>query len=196
MASSAQDIVGAYPQAGYDLAQKIVEVSNRLGIPDPGWLANLINFETGGSFSPSTKNPTSSATGLIQFISSTARSLGTTTSALASMSAIAQMDWVEKYLRQYQYKGFSNPTDLYMAVFYPVAMGDPNYPFPANVVAANSGISTPTEYAEKANARSRLPTGLLGVAIPGTGGVRVLPVLMISSVALLIGALAWWKFKK
>ena len=51
MASSARDIVRAYPQAGQALSEKIVEVAGRLGIPDPGWLANLINFESAGTFS-------------------------------------------------------------------------------------------------------------------------------------------------
>lgn len=195
MSSSASDIARAYPQAGQALAEKIVEVSNRLDIPDPGWLANLINFETGGTFSPSVRNPTSSATGLIQFMASTAAGMGTSTTALASMSAVNQMEWVERYLRQWQSRGFSNPTDLYMAVFYPAAMGNPDYPFPSNVVAANNGISTPREYAEKANRNARLDTGMRGVEILGTG-VRVLPALLFTSTALLIVALAWRKYRR
>lgn len=195
MASSASDIARAYPQAGQALAEKIVEVSDRLGIPDPGWLANLINFETGGTFSPSVRNPTSSATGLIQFMAATATGMGTSTAALASMSAVTQMEWVERYLRQWQSRGFSNPTDLYMAVFYPAAMGNPDYPFPDRVVAANNGISTPREYAEKANRNASLDTGMRGVEILSTG-VRVLPALLFSSVALLAVALVWRKYRR
>jgi hypothetical protein len=42
----------------------------------------------------------SGATGLIQFMPATARGLGTSTEALAKMSAVEQLDYVEKYLRQ------------------------------------------------------------------------------------------------
>ena len=195
MASSASDIARAYPQAGRDLAEKIVEVAGRLGIPDPGWLANLINFESATTFSPSIRNPTSSATGLIQFIDTTATGMGTSTTALASMSAIAQMDWVERYLNMWKSKGFSNPTDLYMAVFYPAAMGNPDYQFSAKVVAANNGISNPREYAEKANQKAKLPTGMRGTEI-GNTGVRVLPLLLLGSTALLALALIWRRYQK
>jgi|TARA_R110002060_G_scaffold6084_11_gene9297 hypothetical protein len=195
MASSASDIARAYPQAGQALAEKIVEVSNRLEIPDPGWLANLINFESAHTFSPSVRNPTSTATGLIQFMASTATGMGTSTTALASMSAVAQMDWVEKYLRQWKSKGFSNPTDLYMAVFYPAAMGNPDYQFPAKVVAANNGISNPREYTEKANRGAQLDTGMRGVEILDTG-IRVLPILLVSSMGLLALALLWRRYRR
>jgi len=195
MASTARDIVGAYPQAGEALAEKIVQVSNRLGIPDPGWLANLINFESAGTFSPSVQNASSGATGLIQFIPPTAIGLGTSTSALAAMSTLTQMDWVERYLNQWKSKGFSNPTDLYMSVFYPAAMGNPDYQFPSGVVAANNGISNPREYTEKANRNAKLPTGMIGTEI-GSTGIRVLPKLMIGSVALLVFALIWRRLQK
>lgn len=195
MASSASDIARAYPQAGQALAEKIVEVSGRLGIPDPGWLANLINFESASTFSPSVRNPTSSATGLIQFMAATAAGMGTSTTALASMSATAQMDWVERYLNMWKSKGFSNPTDLYMAVFYPAAMGNPDYQFSAKVVAANNGISNPREYAEKANRKAKLPTGMRGTEI-GNTGVRVLPILLVSSMGLLAMALLWRRYRR
>ena len=190
--SDAGDIAAAYPRAGRELAEAIVAVSERVGVPDPGWLANLINFESAGSFSPSVVNERSGATGLIQFIPTTAAGMGTSTSALASMSALQQMEWVQEYLLGHMEsrapEGFTNPTDLYMAVFYPVAIGNPDYQFPPGVVAANNGISTPREYAAKANARAKLPTGMRGVEILDTG-VRVLPWLLAGSTALLLFAL-------
>lgn len=195
MASSARDIVRAYPQAGEALAEEIVAVAGRLGIPDPGWLANLINFESAGQFSSSVQNPTSGATGLIQFMPATAEGMGTTTSALASLTAVAQMEWVEEYLNMWKSRGFGNPTDLYMAVFYPAAMGDPDYQFPSNVVSRNSGISTPREYAERANQSAKLDTGMRGTEIMDSG-VRVLPRLLAGSVALLLFALMWRRFQK
>jgi len=195
MASSSSDIVGAYPQAGQSLSEKIVEVAGRLGIPDPGWLANLINFESAGTFSSDVQNSSSGATGLIQFMPSTAEGMGTTTTALAFLSEVAQMEWVEMYLNMWKSKGFSNPTDLYMAVFYPAAMGNPDYQFPANVVAANNGISNPREYTEKANRNAKLPTGMRGVEIMDTG-IRVLPWLLAGSAALLAIALVLRRLQK
>jgi hypothetical protein len=186
--STASQIAAAYPRAGAALAQAIVDTSRRLGIPDAGWLANLINFESAGTFSPSAENPSSGATGLIQFMPSTAAGMGTSTATLASMTQVGQMAWVERYLSQYAGRGFTSPTDLYMAVFYPVSMGNPDYQFPSNVVAANAGISTPREYAEKANRQARLPTGMLGVEILDTG-VRILPFLFTGSALLLLAAL-------
>jgi len=40
--------------------------------------------------------------------------------------------------------------DLFMAIFYPVAVGKPNYVFPDSVKRANAGISKPYDYVEKA----------------------------------------------
>ena len=194
MASSASDIARAYPQAGQALSEKIVEVSGRLGIPDPGWLANLINFESAGTFSPAETN-SFGYTGLIQFGTAAASDLGTTTTALRGMSAIAQMDYVERYLNMWKSKGFSNPTDLYMAVFYPESIGNPDYQFPAKVVAANNGISNPREYTERANKNAKLPTGMSGTEI-GNTGVRVLPILLVSSMGLLAMALLWRRYRR
>ncbi|MGY6518281.1 MAG: peptidoglycan-binding protein [Lysobacteraceae bacterium] len=67
----------------------------------PEYLMAVMSFETGGSFSPSVVNPVSGATGLIQFIGPTARGLGTSTDALARMSPVEQLGWVERYFDQY-----------------------------------------------------------------------------------------------
>ena len=62
-----------------------------------------MSFETGGEFSPATKNRMQSgATGLIQFTDKTAKGLGTTTEALAKMTPEQQLDYVEKYLAAVQ----------------------------------------------------------------------------------------------
>lgn len=62
------------------------------------WLAAVMDLETDGTFSPSIRNPTSKATGLIGFTNKTARRLGTTTNELAEMTAIEQLPYVRKYL--------------------------------------------------------------------------------------------------
>ena len=99
----------------------VERVSGNLDIPQED-LLRAMHFETGGTFSTSIKNPTGSATGLIQFIESTAKSLGTSTAALAKMSREEQMEYVEKYLKPYKgrMKDFG---DIYMAIHLPVAVG-------------------------------------------------------------------------
>ncbi len=156
----AQDIADAYPKAS-GFADKIVQVANNIGT-HPYWLANLINFESAGTFSPSIKNSLGYV-GLIQFGASASRDLGTTTDYLRSLSAVDQMDWVQKYFElPHKRRGsdYSNPIDLYMAVFYPLGVGNPDYQFPNNVVLANNGIDTPREYALRANRNAKLPTGM------------------------------------
>jgi hypothetical protein len=189
--SNAGQIESAYGISSA-LARKIVTVSNRLGLADAGWLANLINFESAGTFDPSITNSLG-YTGLIQFGTAAASDLGTTTGALRGMGATAQMDYVYEYLRRRL--PIENTVDLYMAVFYPVSMGDPDYRFPSRVIAANNGIDTPREYARRANQNAELPTGMRGSEILDTG-VRYLPWLFWGSAALLSVAMIWrvrWK---
>lgn len=189
MASSAATISSVYPaMASY--ADDIVRVSDGLGI-DPGWLANVINFESGGN--PQARNPSSSATGLIQFISSTAARLGTYTDALYGMTGKQQMAYVEKYFSTYKGR-LSSQEDVYMAVFYPAAIGNPDYRFPSSVTAANPGIYTPRDYAEKANRRARLTvstsTGLTAAASTGAG-LSPIALALTGSAAALALALLW-----
>jgi hypothetical protein len=94
------------------------------GIPgiDSTDLLRIIGFETIGSFSPSEKSRTSSATGLIQFLEKTAKGLGTTTTELAAMSREEQMKFVEAYLKPYKNR-INNFGDLYMAIHYPRGIG-------------------------------------------------------------------------
>jgi murein DD-endopeptidase MepM/ murein hydrolase activator NlpD len=72
-------------------------VADRLNIPAQ-WLADIMAFETGGSFSPSITNGIG-ATGLIQFTPATASLIGTTTSELRKMTRTQQLRYVEKYLK-------------------------------------------------------------------------------------------------
>jgi hypothetical protein len=106
-----------------DFVNKVREVSTRLDI-DPNWLMAIMYWESASSFSPSIQNSIG-ATGLIQFIPSTARGLGTTTTELKNMSAVNQLDYVEKYLKVYKGK-LNSYIDTYFAVFYPLAIGKPD----------------------------------------------------------------------
>jgi lysozyme family protein len=103
---------------------KVREIADRLST-DPNWLMAVMGFETGYTFSPAARNPGSTATGLIQFIESTARGLGTSTAQLARMTAVRQLDYVEDYYRPYNGR-IRNLGDAYLAVLWPVAVGRPD----------------------------------------------------------------------
>lgn len=109
-------------------------VARRLDIR-PEWLAAVISFETGGSMSPAQRNhwamrkaketgkPYSGAVGLIQFMPSTAKLLGTTPEELEKMSFSQQLlGPVTRYFASAvgQMKSLD---DVYLKVFYPAAMG-------------------------------------------------------------------------
>lgn len=109
------------PNNKAEFIKAVIHYSNLLLI-NPNWLMATMYIETGGKFSSNVKNPYSSATGLIQFMESTAKNLGTTTNQLAQMSNVEQMHFVYKYLSKYRGKMLSYP-DVYMAVFSPSAIG-------------------------------------------------------------------------
>lgn len=160
----AEEIAKAYPNS-QDFAFKIVEVANNLGT-NPYWLANLINFETAGTFSPTIVNDLG-YTGLIQFGTigkyAAIKDLGITKEQLLAMTAVEQMDQVEKYYNlphKRNESDYSDPIDLYMAVFYPPGIGNPDLEFSQNIQDANNGIDTPREYARRANRNAKLPTGM------------------------------------
>lgn len=123
---------------------KVNEVSNYLGI-NPNWLMAVINFESAGTFSPSIENNITGAVGLIQFMPSTARSLGTSVSQLSNMSAVQQLEYVKQYYNQFKSK-IKSYIDLYFATFFPAAIGKPgNYTLqtssiPPGVIAASNPI--------------------------------------------------------
>jgi len=104
--------------------QKVIDISGQLAI-DPNWLMVVMQMESG--MNPQAFNAGSGATGLIQFMPSTAAGLGTTTAALKAMTNVQQLDYVLKYLKQaYSYTSrrpvFRNLGDLYLFVFFPIAI--------------------------------------------------------------------------
>ena len=89
----------------------------------PDYLMAVMAFETGESFDPAIRNAAGSgAVGLIQFMPRTAIGLGTSGAALARMSALDQLDYVDRYLAPFTYR-LSRLEDLYMAVLLPRAVG-------------------------------------------------------------------------
>ncbi|WP_207659192.1 transglycosylase SLT domain-containing protein [Anaerobacterium chartisolvens] len=102
---------------------KVLEICAKLKM-NPDDLMAVMAFESGG-INPAAVNKDSGATGLIQFMPSTARSLETTTEALAKMSDVEQLDYVYQYLEPYTGK-LNTVQDAYMAVFMPIAVGKSN----------------------------------------------------------------------
>lgn len=99
---------------------KVTDWSKRRGY-DPNWLMQVMYNESG--LNHRIVNSIGAA-GLIQFLPSTAKSLGTTTTALVNMSNVQQLDYVFKYLDNYRSKIYSF-IDMYFAVFFPLAIGKP-----------------------------------------------------------------------
>ena len=162
ISDAANIISDAYPNAA-SFAQKIVDVANNIGA-NPFDLANLINFETAGTFDASIRNRLG-YTGLIQFGKGAAEDLDTTREDLANMSEEEQMNYVQAYFElPHKRRGadYSRPEELYMAVFYPAAINknsgrvDPNFRFPQNVITSNNGIATPGDYISRAQRNAKI----------------------------------------
>ena len=141
---------------------------------NPNWFMALFNSETGGTFKPDIYNRGGSgAVGLIQFMPRTAQNLGTTTSFLASLSNVEQLDWVDKYLRKQLANigrtAIQDYDDLYLLVFYPVAVGKlDSYTIPlagigytqnAGIDINKDGVITVADF--KAFIRSKIPSDKL-----------------------------------
>lgn len=107
---------------------------------DPNWLMACMAWESGESFSSSKKNMAGSgATGLIQFMPTTAtelaqwrsrklgRPVSLSTASLAVMTAEDQLTWVHWYfVMQIERHGpIANLEDCYMAILWPGAVGKP-----------------------------------------------------------------------
>jgi hypothetical protein len=156
-----------------EFCERVREIADSLGT-DPNYLMACMAFESGETFSPSIKNAAGSgATGLIQFMPSTAQALGTTTEELASMTAEEQLDYVEEYFKPSSGK-LQSLDDVYMAILWPAAVGrpsdyvlfaqdDPDHPRRyiqnAGLDFNQDGVITKAEAAEKV--RQRLEKGLL-----------------------------------
>jgi tape measure domain-containing protein len=160
--ASSKEQVASSNTSKSSFAAKTKEIANRLGI-DPQALMTIMLFESAGTLDPKKQGPEvknkkgvsqGRGRGLIQFMPATARGLGTSDSALAAMSDIEQLDWVEKYFAQFKGNfGAGKLENLYAAVL----AGDPK------ALDASDGYTTARlgaqrmtrEYGQKAS-------GLLG----------------------------------
>jgi hypothetical protein len=160
---------GSYPvyNVTIDDLNYLKSITDKYGIPFE-WMVNLINFESGKTFNPAIQNSIG-ATGLIQILKSTAKGLGTTTDALKQMSFKEYSNYIDKYLyanlKRHLINGKVPNTftqgDLFMTIFYPVAVNKPDFVFPENVKKANAGISKPYDYVQKALKVSLFPLSVM-----------------------------------
>ena len=111
---------------GFDLGGQVIaamqDVSDRLQIPSD-WLSAVCFKESGEN--SKARNKTGGATGLIQFMPSTAISLGTTTDELYNMSPVDQLEYVYDYFKGYTGR-IKSYADLYLITFFPAAVGKPD----------------------------------------------------------------------
>jgi len=110
-----------------------------LGI-SPLWLKRIIWVESKND--PAAVNSIG-ATGLIQFVKSTAIDLGTTTEKLRQMLYSQQMDYVIRYFKG-KFKSYGKPQnelDMYLIVFYPPLIGKGgNDILPQSAYNSNKGM--------------------------------------------------------
>jgi hypothetical protein len=166
-------VKGGYKYLGtsvYDVSQadlsKLFSITKKYGIPFE-WVANLINHESAGTWNPYIRNSIG-ATGLIQFMTKISNvpqtyakadgSAPVNTDTLRSMSFNMHLDYVDGFLSRGTKKRLNNnkvkreytQTDLFMTIFYPAAVGKPDYVFPSGVQKANGGTRMPIDYTKKA----------------------------------------------
>lgn len=96
----------------------INELSKRLNLPIP-WLMTVFKIESGNN--PRAVNPYTGARGLIQFMPFVLEGWGIDPNSFTT-DYNKQLDYVYKYLKPYA-KKIKSITDLYLAVFYPAAIG-------------------------------------------------------------------------
>jgi hypothetical protein len=159
MASTAQDIMGRYG-IDQDFAASIESLGNDLGV-DPMYLANVMYSES--QLDPSKKNKAGSkATGLIQFMPTTASNLGTTTDELSRMTPVEQMEYVRRYFsadnlgarRLRDLRNDPSQHNVNMAVFLPSMIGKPvDTQIPQKYWRQNGSIRTPDDYTRSAEER-------------------------------------------
>jgi len=184
--------------------QALVRAANFIGI-DPSWLASVINFETGGTFSPTIENAAGSgAVGLIQFMPSTARALlGTSTESeaiarLKIMPFAQQLELVKQYFAPYAGK-LHSLEDTYLAVFYPAFIGKAPDAIlghaPSAIYTQNAGFDVGGKgYVTKDDITTKIRQVLASVEsyiqVPGVAPTVVASGVVIAAIAIGLGILA------
>lgn len=101
---------------------KVKSVAANLQI-NPNWLMIIMYFESARTFSPSKFSATKNYVGLIQFGHVAAKDLKTTVLKLSKMTAVQQLDYVEKYYKMwFRYLKIAVPrsfVDFYLITLFP-----------------------------------------------------------------------------
>jgi len=150
---TASDIMAAYPVVTQEQADGIVAAAYAIGaLFDPGWLANIINFETNGTFSTTIFSGgcvkeygdqidvllQHCGVGLIQFMPYTAEHLLTTSKDIRSMTFQEQLNLTVKYYKHVRVSPTSQG-DAMMAIIMPAAVGEPDSADLADIYAQDGG---------------------------------------------------------
>ncbi len=126
------------------------EIAAEFGV-HPSILAGIIQNESG--WNPTIKNPVSSARGLIQFIDSTAKSLGFPGGSAELVAKYPDIDsQLSGPVRAYykKFAPYANENEFILATFYPAYRKKPlDTALPANVVAVNPGLNTIGDYVSR-----------------------------------------------
>jgi Putative peptidoglycan binding domain len=175
------------------------------GEPDAAkWLAAIIDFESNRTWSPSVRNATSGATGLIQFLpkawGAAVAATWPTTAQLAAMSFAQQLEYVKRYfveITRTQGK-IHSLADMYLSVFSPKGVGrspdtvlysagEPGYDQNVGLDHGGKGFITVRDVATTPAARLASVANLAPILVPMGIGLGVFA---------LIGAAALWFFRK
>lgn len=146
---------------------RVLSLCGSLGM-NADYLMSAIAFESAETFSAAVRNRASGATGLIQFMPSTAARMGTTVDELAAMTPEAQLTYVEKYFQPYKNK-LQTIEDHYMAILWPAAIGKAEsfvlFSKPSAAYRENAGLDTDkdgkvTKYEAASNVRAKYQQGM------------------------------------
>lgn len=100
---------------------RVVEMAKDIKV-DPNWIMIIIAKETSLTFDPHIDNGIGYV-GLIQFSEASAEDVGTTHAELKKMTAVTQLNYVEKRFIRYGKNGYKSLADLYFAVLQPTSVG-------------------------------------------------------------------------
>lgn len=113
-----------------------LEVARPLNL-DISDLATVVSIES--NFNEKAVNKYTGASGIIQFMPTTAQELGYNISQVRAMTFNEQAKLAKKYLEKKNARGLRG-VDLYLSVFYPVSVGKENFVYPNSVYSVNSGL--------------------------------------------------------
>ena len=201
-------------QTSESFRQRLVEAADEIGT-DPDYLATVIAFESGGTFSPSVRNPTSGCVGLIQFCSQAAQRAAEDASMsmpgkdaedwLAQMTGEEQLRYVVSYFQRLS--GGRRPLTVeqtYLLIFAPnFAFASPSsvaYASPSTAYNQNKGMDGDKDgkitvadissrirgFYQKNLSNPRVPVGEFVAAGVG-GGVTASSGLVVAVAGLAIG---------